>query len=567
MFSVIISLFRILSASKIFYEAGNLYTYDFHSAARIEAMNSEQDTRVQQFAMTCTANFMCMYAGAGEFLFEMTAKNVRISQNIDGDYSVLSGKKSKLESIFARPVIFTLNEAGEISNVKASSEDSEEIVNIKTTIINSLRTHASDQQDATKVEVDTQGVHESHYEITDAEDETEISGYFSEKDFFYFRDPKITEDDIFLSGEQTTRLSDGLVKDSVQSTYVSFNSPPDLFMDSTDFASVMMTSEGSSMLTLNKVAASNAEPFVATSAAAAIASNYHDLKPVSFLDDSFYAERPDKAVHLDQSVVKKDCPEGFELCKSYGLSYWIGNSSCGVELDGSIVTGTNKGCEKESRDLLLGAYANLNLYVLDHKISLLDARAEYSYVDGSVQSNGVDILLFNRSVYNKTFPDLPCIQKSKVIKPMKKTFSMKYTVYVTILPVTFKVGAQLQFEAEIPYEMCLATWEASVSFIPSVTVSLFADVSASILLARGGIMMSANVSEKIDPTAYLSIGKCQVGVKASSYTTPFSAKFVGHVQIRDCTDWCSWGEEKEYVFWKWSSKAVRKELFDIYEKL
>ncbi|KAH7823568.1 putative lipid transport family protein [Monocercomonoides exilis] len=560
-------VFLILGAvtsSKISYEAGKLYTYDFHSASRIEAMNSEQETRIQQFAMTCTANFMCMYAGAGEFLFEMTAKDVRISQNIDGDYSVLTGEKSDLESVFARPIVFTLNEAGEISNVKASSEDSEEVVNVKATIVNSLRTHSSDESSSTQVELDTQGVHESHYEITDAEDETEISSYFSEKDFFYFRDPSLTEENITLSGEQTTRLSEGLVKDAMQSTYVSFTAPSDMEMDEAEISNIMMTSEGSTMLTLNKVATSNAEPFAAANAAEAMKRNYQEMKPVSFLDESFYAHRPAKEAPLEKGISKKDCPSGVDLCKSYELSYWVGNKSCGLELTGSVVAGTNKGCKKSTRNMLLGAYASLNLYVLNCKLSLADAYAEYGYVNGASQRNAVDISLFSHSIYHKPFPELPCFEKSFRIVNASKSFTAKYTVYVSVLPVTFQVGVKLSFEATAPYRICLQTWDASISLVPKATVDLFADVSASILLARGGIKLSAKMTEKLDPTAYLSIGQCRVGIKATSYTDPLTAQFMGHVQVRDCSDWCNWGPDHTYVFWKWSAPTIKKKLFDFY---
>jgi hypothetical protein len=324
---------------------------------------------------------------------------------------------------------------------------------------------------------------------------------------------------------------------------------------------VFLTAEGLTTLDLRIVETANA-PILTKDAAK---SRSNDLPSIVFLSEEYYASRtivPEE--EDDTAVYAPACPSGISLCKSYGLTYMAGNQSCGIQLTGSVLAGTNQGCKQPTRNLLAGAYLNLDLWILNNKYSMIEAYAEYGYINGGAQRNGVKVSVFGYSLYSKSFPSLPCTLNTINILNTKKTFAASFTVYVSVLPVTFSVGTTLSLTVTAPYKICLTTWDASISLKPVGTVQLFAAVEASILLAKGGIRLEASVTQTVDPTAYISIGQCRVGIKASSITSPFSAKFLGYVQTRDCSDWCNWGKVYDYVFWKWQSNSITKQLFDYY---
>jgi len=229
-----------------------------------------------------------------------------------------------------------------------------------------------------------------------------------------------------------------------------------------------------------------------------------------------------------------------------------------------MLAGTNKGCQADHRNFMIGAYFNLDVWVLNEKYSMVDAYAEYGYIGGVAQKNGIQFNAFGKNRYSQAFPDMPCVENTLNVLDIKPSKTFDYTVYVTILPITFSVGVTLGVKVTAPYHACIATSNASVGLMLVGSLSFFASAEASIMLAKGGIRLEAEVDQTLDPNAYLSISQCRIGFKATSTTSPFSAKFLGYVQTRDYWNWLEWGEESQYIFWEWQSNGMTKELFNYY---
>ncbi|KAH7829696.1 putative lipid transport family protein [Monocercomonoides exilis] len=548
----ILNVLSLVSCSTLSYQKGASYVYNFNSDVAMTAQNVAGEEKFQGFAVEAQLTILCTNVVSNSFSMSMTAKNVKVFDNENGKRVEVKSRSGELDKVFSRPLLFSLSETGVVSNVKAHKDDTTDIVDLKVAIISALQTTMPQNENAQlQTVVDMDGKHYVHVDVEFSGASSVVTSSYTEQDFISFRDPNINKDKISLDGHDTTVISYGIINEITQLMSVTF-SKKNVDADADEAGNLAVFSDGKTNLKL--VSSRRGVPITAV--------DESEYVEVDILSDSLYTSQFEALAHV-KPTPPEDCPYGVEFCKKYALNYWLGNTSIGINVGGSVVAGTNPGCHSETRNFLVGAYANLDLWILNSKLELASAYVEYGYVNGAAQRNALEVQVFSYSVYKKPFPDMPCIRKSIHVADLDKEFSYKYVVHVSVVPIKFSVGVRVQFDANVPYELCAQTWFASIAFEPYARVSAFAEVGTEILIAKGGLRLEANIDEKLDPTAYISAGQCKVGMYANSHTGPFSARFVGHVAFRTCTKGCKWGLDREYVFWQWQYKPIDIKIFDV----
>ncbi|KAK2962176.1 putative lipid transport family protein [Blattamonas nauphoetae] len=560
--------FFIISAfaSSLRYQVGNTYEYDYVSDNKIKATNSAGLEKFQGFRTTAKLHFTCTAFNSNRYIFELTASSVHIYNDENGKQTKIDHPSDNLETIFARPLVFTLSHTGTIEEASAHKDDSEDVVNVKTAMAETLSAHFDENSNSAEhLVIDTQGKHYTHIEYTQSGSGYIADAFYRESDFINFRDSAADESGVIVDGSSQTTFSNGIVKTVKSSVVYNFASDPN--GAEIEQGRVDMMTEGTVESTLKSVNSAQrmlASPDVPFQTL--IGRYYQNNVVLPFYSSSFYESR-DSFAHIpeiDQGghAGEIECPSALNLCKGYEAGYSVGNSSFGLTAHAQVMAGTNKGCDNDARNYFAGAEATVDLFILGKKYSALETHIEYGYMYGSAARNNIEVNIFDKNVYRKTFPDMPCVRSNINLANIHKSFPLKYTVHVYSLPVTFELAVDLGFTANVPYKYCLTDMSADISIVPTGTFAAFASVRTSLVVVKGGIKFTASVSETLDPMAWISGGKCSLGIKAASHTSPLACEFYGFYQIRTLKKPFKWNAEKKYTFWKWSSKAIDYVLFD-----
>ncbi|KAK2941693.1 putative lipid transport family protein [Blattamonas nauphoetae] len=563
---MLLLLFVSAFASSLRYQVGNVYDYDYTSDNNILAADAAGREKYQGFRTTAKLHFTCKAFNNNRYVFELTASSVHIYNNENGKQTKVDDPSDNLETIFARPLVFTLTSTGTIEEASAHKDDTEDIVNVKTTMAETLSIHFEENMNAADfIIVDGQGKHYTHIEYSESSTGLIADGFYRESDFINFRDPAADESGVIVDGTIQTTFANGIVKTTKNKVTYSFVSDPN--SPEIETGHVDMITEGlieSALKSVRNVRGMLVSPDMPFQSL--IGRHYQNHVIVPFYSRSFYDSRESFAhtPEVDQGghAGEIECPSALNLCKGYEAGYSVGNSSFGLTAHAQVMAGTNKGCDNDARNYFAGAEATVDLFILGKKYSALEAHIEYGYMYGSAARNNIEVNIFDKNVYRKTFPDMPCVRSNINLANIHKSFPVKYTVHVFSLPITFELGVDLGFTANVPYKYCLTDMSADISIVPVGEVAAFASVRTSLIVVKGGIKFTASVSETLDPMAWISGGKCSLGIKAASHTSPLACEFYGFYQIRTLKKPFKWNAEKKYTFWKWSSKAIDYVLFD-----
>jgi len=542
----------LIAAQTFNYLPNHTYKYDYKTTASLDAANQAGTEKSQVFETTAILSFNCLSVTSEHFAFSMSASNVYISTQSDGQAKE-TGHDPALDAIFERPIYFKLTKAGQLIDIHADSEDEDDIVVAKVSMIESIRS-ATSKAGNSRVEIDTQGQHYVHYDVIPASNGFEVMSFYTSNDLIFMRDPNTDVRKLVMDSDGHQTVVQGIMKSNVQRITVSL--APSLDNDYPT-SNTQLSTVGTATTT-----------FISSSATPNPDSRRRrHVQLVPFMSDAFYSSRPIPTEELiSSSSPNEDCPYGIELCLNPGFEWWCGDQRTGLQVKGSVVVGTNKGCSDPYRNIMVGAYFTLDIWVLSHQIKAIDAYVEYGYIAGAAQRNAIHVAIFNAQVYHKAFPELPCWDKTINLVNVTKDFSLPLSWQVYIITIQLSLGITLQAQVDLYWQICLTTWNAQIAIIPQGGVSAFADASASIQIAKGGLRLTATVHEKVDPNAYISLGLCRIGVKATSYMDPFHVQFIGYYQIRK---WLigAWGPRKEKVFWEWSWGGHVQLLFDKYIEL
>lgn len=82
--------------------------------------------------------------------------------------------------------------------------------------------------------------------------------------------------------------------------------------------------------------------------------------------------------------------------------------------------------------------------------------------------------------------------------------------------VTLTVGIKLNVKADVVYTLCPNDYNASIRFVPALTVGVYGSCRASIILASATLGLSGSVTDSLEPSVYIQGDMCKVGFKAEN---------------------------------------------------
>jgi hypothetical protein len=272
----------------------------------------------------------------------------------------------------------------------------------------------------------------------------------------------------------------------------------------------------------------------------------------------------------DSSVSKLDINDPtYPHSKSKDWSVKLGSSAFNLFAEAGYFAGTNFDCKQEDLNWKLSAHAKAGAHLFHHEEDAFSAEATYAVIAGGTVENRLHVKLWRYTLMDKKIiPDIPACPPEVVkdIWSIKPGFSIRYTVVVVVIPVTFHAGVSAKLYLKWGYFLCPQNMQARVDLRPGITVTASAGVSVHVLAFKAGISLSGSLNQEIRPTAAINGNLCQFGVNIHRIQAPAECKFDGWWQHWSCHfhHWrihCGWSSRHAHTFWKWQGKAVDQPLW------
>ncbi|KAF0980380.1 hypothetical protein FDP41_013594 [Naegleria fowleri] len=254
--------------------------------------------------------------------------------------------------------------------------------------------------------------------------------------------------------------------------------------------------------------------------------------------------------------------------RSISKDYNVGGETISIDIHGDLFVGTNFDCNHPQFNYLgkAEAYANVNVLGVKQS-SIFDAKAAYGKQGSVAVANEIFLSVFDKVVYQQTLPTqlIDCNLHTYQLYHASPGFSFSYTVWVSIVPITFSAGADLVLNAQWGWQVCDAQLSAMVELIPSADLVVSGKAEIDLLIIRGGVELDASFQAALVPQAYVHGTLCTVGIDVQLQTHPMSADFEAYYMWRDCKYWifdCHWGQHDTRTLWSWSLPAQQQTLFN-----
>jgi hypothetical protein len=186
-------------------------------------------------------------------------------------------------------------------------------------------------------------------------------------------------------------------------------------------------------------------------------------------------------------------------------------------------------------------------------------------VNGAPLADRLYLRFWDDVLYDQKLAQVDCSEHTYPIAHAAPGWHVSYTVFVSIIPIVFEAGVDLDLTLEWGWKICDDKIYAEVEIEPSASVVLSGSAVIDLLILQAGLELSGAISQELIPQAYIDMSECLVGFDVEQKSNPWQAKFDAYYAWADCKIlWifdCTWGKHNEYVFWEWDQPSVDKIIY------
>jgi len=261
----------------------------------------------------------------------------------------------------------------------------------------------------------------------------------------------------------------------------------------------------------------------------------------------------------------RDDPD-FPYNKDYKLNWSVGGSTVAAKFDAELFAGTNFDCNHPDFNYkaLAEATGTLTLFGVDEQV--FDARAVYGKKGSQLVGDELFLSVFGKVLYQKSIGSLvDCNEHTYDLYHATPGFSVTYTVWISVIPVTFRASASVVLDAKWGWDVCDAQLSALVELIPTAELVVAGDAEIDLLIIRAAIELNGRFSAALIPQAYVHGTLCTVGFDVKLVTQPMTATLEAYYMTKKCKFLfidCKWGEHHNKIIWQWSLQSKSDILYE-----
>eukprot|EP00003_Mantamonas_plastica_P033661 TRINITY_DN977_c0_g1_i1.p1 TRINITY_DN977_c0_g1~~TRINITY_DN977_c0_g1_i1.p1 ORF type:complete len:789 (+),score=287.66 TRINITY_DN977_c0_g1_i1:194-2560(+) len=273
-------------------------------------------------------------------------------------------------------------------------------------------------------------------------------------------------------------------------------------------------------------------------------------------------------MNMDKSIVELDVNPDFPFNKSYSYNHVSGGKHVSSDFSIELFIGTNGiNCSHPNQwfNYEALAQAELTVSLWGHQETAFMAQAVYGADNGTHLADRIYLAVFNKVLYDKQLPQVDCSEHTYPIAHAAPGFHVSYTLWISIIPVTFTAGTTLTLDLSWGWQVCDTTLSAMVELIPQAQLTVSGDAEINLLIIKAGLQLAGSIGGSLRPQATISLTQCTAGVDLRQEDQGQSADFQAYYVTKKCKLWifdCHWGEEDVKTLWSWNMPPVNKELYE-----
>jgi len=232
----------------------------------------------------------------------------------------------------------------------------------------------------------------------------------------------------------------------------------------------------------------------------------------------------------------------------------------GYQID--AVIGTNFDCKHPEFNYEASVVATSNMSIFGYYKEAVRAEAQYGKVDGSPFDDVISLTVWGKNVYERSIPQVDCSPHTYELYHKSPGIDKVYTLWVSIVPVTFRVQASLDVTVNWGWQECDDTLGAKLWLTSDPILSLAGSVSLDLLVLQGTTEIEGSFNTGLLGGPVVDGALCEVGFNVDKVNTPMSANFHSFYKRRDCTFdltypflHCVWGATNDHSWWTWAQPA------------
>ncbi len=266
---------------------------------------------------------------------------------------------------------------------------------------------------------------------------------------------------------------------------------------------------------------------------------------------------------IDSAAAPRD--DLYPFNKNFSRDYKLGGESVNADFSFDLFLGTNFDCNQQYFNYLAYADVEAVVDVYDYSKSAFVAKATYGKANGVLQGNEIYVRFWDDVLYDQQLPTVDCNEHTYPLGHTAPGFSVSYTVWVSIIPVTFTASAALELNLSWGWQICDSQLSAEVELIPDAALVISGDADIDLLIIKAGLELDVDLDLEVRPQGYIHGSECTIGVDVELTYEPSSAQFDGYYAWDHCKYWifdCSWGKHNQQTFWSWNTPASNEIVYN-----
>jgi len=265
------------------------------------------------------------------------------------------------------------------------------------------------------------------------------------------------------------------------------------------------------------------------------------------------------------STLNRISNSDFPYNKSYTNSLVVGGDMLSADFGVDAFLGTNFNCNHPTFSYEAFGDASAIINFLDTSVTAFNAEVIYGVKNGVHLADGITCTIFDQVVYNQPIPHVDCSMHSHALFSENTGFDVSYTLWVSVIPVTFIASVDLSLYVDFKWKVCDTDLSALVEVTPNGVVTASGGAMSDLLVVEGGINLNAVFEMTPTPEAFILGSECTVGFDVLVDYNPMQASVDVWYRTESCYLWifdCHWGPYNTDTLWSYSAGEHRVVLIN-----
>jgi len=256
--------------------------------------------------------------------------------------------------------------------------------------------------------------------------------------------------------------------------------------------------------------------------------------------------------------------DDFPYNRSWSGSVGIGGDEIGAQLAASLFAGTNFDCNHPTFNYEARGEAQFDVSLFGYTAKAVDAVAIYGRANGSPLANQIYLNVFGDIIYDQPIGPIDCLNHGADIAHTSPGFDISYTVWISVIPVTFEASTSLDLDLSYFWQLCPDQLSASLEIVPTATLAFGGSAEIDLLIVKAGIELTGQLKSSIPPKVELDGSMCEVEFEVDLNVDPTEIQFDAYLDIKSCKFWifdCHWKKEETYTIFSFTEPSQTTVLY------